>query len=299
MQLTSLLNPKLIYYEDRELTKEQILKTLIDKICASFKFKNCSERIMDLVIKREAESPTVYPTGMAIPHVRIDGLDDTIIAVCIPRKPIVDNEQEVKIYILILTDKNVSSLYLNVVAAFMRISKDKELFKTLLDAKDAHAFINHIKDAAIKVKDEVIVSDVMTPNPHVINQNETLKSAAVIMNENRIHFLPVVDDNGDWVGEINILRYLKISLPDFMLMIDNLNFLRNFEPFERLYNEEEKVLVKDVMLHPEKNMKPDFSIIEAVFEMIQQNKQYFSVVKDKKVVGVITAMDIYRKVVRA
>jgi len=299
MQLNSLLTPKLIYFETKQLPKEKIIKVMIEKICADQQYKNCAERLYNLVIERESQSPTVYPTGMAIPHVRIDGLDDTIIAICIPAKPIIDNNQEVKIYILILTDKNVSSLYLNVVAAFMRISKDTEFFNKLLTSKDAHAFIDLIKVAEVKIKEEVTISDIMTCNPLVINENQPIKALADLLSEHSITYLPVVNDNGDWVGEVNLLQYLNTGLPDYMLMMNSVNFLRSFEPFERLYRLEEEVTVKKVMTKPDKVLYPEYSIIEAIFEMVKQDRQTFSVIKDKKVVGIVTAMDIYRRVVRA
>jgi len=299
MHLVSLLNPKLIYVEDRQLTKEQIIKVLIEKICSAYQFKNCTERVFDLVIQREKESPTVYPTGVAIPHVRMDGLDDTIIAICIPRKPITENGQEVKIYILILTDKNVSSIYLNVVAAFLRISKDTEFYNKLLSSKDAQAFISTIKTAEITVKDEVTVSDIMTIDLLIINENETIKTLSNLLSKYNLHYLPVVNKSGEWVGEVNMLHYLKNAIPEYMQMMHNVNFLRSYEPFKTLYEVEEKITVKQVMTKPERVLHPDFPIIEAVFEMNRQKRLTLPVIKDKKIIGIVTAMDIYRRVVRA
>lgn len=299
MHLFSLLNPKLIHFEDRVLDKEQVLKDLIERICDAFELKGRCKYLYELVMQREKEAPTVYPTGIAIPHVRVDDLDDTIIAICVPRKPIRNGDAEIRLYILILTDKNVSSLYLNVVAAFMRISKDTDFFNRLLAAGDPHSFIGLIRDAGIVIKDEVTVSDIMTPVPHVINENESIRTLAEMMKEKGLYYVPVVNDKGDWVGDVNILHYLEVSLPDYMKLLNNVNFLRNFEPFEHLYKKEDSILVRDVMSQPERLLRPEYSIIEAVFEMVRQKKQTFSVIQDKKVVGIITAMDIYRKVVRA
>lgn len=299
MHLHSLLNPHLICYTEHNLSKEQVIKLMIDKICSNFQYKNCAERILDLIINRERESSTVYPTGIAIPHIRLDGLDDTIIAVCVPRHPVQDSDQQVKLYILILTDKNVSSLYLNVVAAFMRVSKDTDLFNKLLASDTADNFINIIKSSNIKIKDEVTVSDVMTTVPYVINENVTIKTLAEFMKDKGLYYIPVVNDNGDWVGDVNLLHYLEASIPDYMKMMHNVNFLRSFEPFEHLYKKEDEVLVRQVMSKPERQLSPDQTIIQAVFEMVRQKKQTFSVIKDNKVVGILTAMDIYKKVVRA
>jgi PTS system nitrogen regulatory IIA component len=294
-----MLNSKLISFEERQLSKEQILKAMVDKICSVFQYKNYSDSLLNLVIEREKESTTTYPTGIAIPHVRLDGLDDTIISICIPHKPVMDNEQEVRLFVLILTDKNVSSLYLNVVSAFMRVSKDTELFTKLLAAGDANTFLNLIKKADVKIKDEVTVSDIMTSDILVINENESIKSLAELLNKYNIHYLPVVNDKREWVGEVNLLQYLKIALPDYMLMMNNVNFLRSYEPFSQLYKLEEEKQVKQVMTRPEKVLHPDFPVIEAVFEMTRQNRLTLPVVKDKQIIGIVTAMDIYRRVVRA
>ncbi|MBM4398926.1 MAG: PTS sugar transporter subunit IIA [Candidatus Cloacimonetes bacterium] len=299
MRLISLLNPKLILFEDKALTKEQIIRRMLDKICEMFELINCTDKLMQKVLERESETATVYPTGMAIPHIRMDGLDDTIIAISIPRHPIKDKDTEVKIYILILTDKNISSLYLNVVASFMRISKDEALYNSLLNAKDVHSFMNYIEQANIKDKDEVTVSDIMTTEPPVINENETIKALAEMMKEHHLYYIPVVNNNGDWVGDVNLLHYFQVSVPDYMQMMNNVNFLHSFEPFEHLYKQEDNVLVKQVMSKPERLLHPDYTIIEAVFEMVKQKKQTFSVIQDNKVVGIVTAMDIYTKVVRA
>ena len=46
-------------------------------------------------------------------------------------------------------------------------------------------------------------------------------------------------------------------------------------------------------------LRPEASIIEAVSEMIKHEKRYMSVVDKGKLVGVVTAMDIFRKVIQA
>ncbi len=299
MHLFNLLDPKLVWFEDQGLPRDEILKGLIARICSHHQLRESPDQIFRLVEQREKESPTLYPTGMAIPHVRLEGLDDTIIAVCVPRTPLRDREQEVKIYILILTDKNVSSLYLNTVAAFLRISRDPGLYSALLGARDPHAFVKLVREAVISIKEEVTVSDIMTADPIVINENKTIKDLAELMREKHLYYVPVINDQGAWVGDVNILHYLAAGLPDYMKMMNNVNFLRAYEPFDLLYRKEETVTVQQVMQKPERLVRPDFSIIEALFEMERQKKQTFSVIRDGKVVGIITAMDIYAKVVRA
>jgi CBS domain-containing protein len=299
MQLISLLDPKMIYFEEDNLSKEENLKNLVARICKHYKLPNCGENLFRLVMQREAESSTVYPTGLAIPHIRVDNFNDTLIGVCIPRRPIMDNGQEIKCIVLIITDKAVAKLYLNIVAAFMRISKDEALLASLLAQKDGNGVYQLLKHANISVKEDLTVRDIMTPEPVIIQETATIRELADLLGKYNIKTLPVVNQQNIFVGEVNIVQYLKVGVPDYLMLMDNLLFLRSYEPFESLYEKDEEVLVRDIMTMPEHTLTPDTSIIEAVFKMIQTGKRFFTVVQDKHVAGAITAMDIFRKVVRS
>ncbi len=299
MQLISLLDPKLIYFEEGAASKNEIFHSLVQKICKAYKLPECGNELYEKVLKREAESSTVYPTGLAVPHIRIENFNDTVIGVCIPRKPIVDNEQEIKVVCLIITDKSSTKLYLNLVAAVMRISKDTALMQNILSQKDGHGVFHILKQANVAVKDDLTVKDIMTPNPFTISDSATIRELADILGDKNIQNLPVIDAKGQFAGEVNILQYLKVGVPDYLMLMDNLLFLRTYEPFESIFEKEDKVFIKDIMTKPEEVLAPDYSIIEAVFKMMQTGRLFFTVVQDKKVVGTITAMDIFRKVVRS
>jgi len=119
------------------------------------------------------------------------------------------------------------------------------------------------------------------------------------MNTCNIAGFPVVNAQGKFMGEVNILNLLKVGVPDYMLMLENLAFLQSFEPLEKIFEQEENVLVRDLMEKDVVTLSSNASIIEAVYEMIIQRKRYFSVVDQGELKGVITAMDIFRKVIKA
>jgi mannitol/fructose-specific phosphotransferase system IIA component (Ntr-type) len=299
MQLISLLDPKLIYFDEHSETKVDALKILVERICKKYQLPDCCENLSNLLKKREEESSTTYPTGLAIPHIRKDNFNDTVIGVCIPRKPIFDNGQQVKIIFLIITDKTSSKLYLNVVAAVMLMSKDEAVMKQILSQSDGHDVFNILKKENYSVKEDLTIKDIMTPNPFTIRETATIKELSAIIFKHNIKSLPVVNEQNDFIGEVNILNYLKIGVPDHLMMMTNLKFLHSYEPFENLFEHEEKVLIKDIMSPPELTLYPDNSIIEAVFKMIQNKKLFFTVTENRKVVGILTAMDIFRKVVKS
>ncbi|NLN34798.1 MAG: CBS domain-containing protein, partial [Candidatus Cloacimonetes bacterium] len=89
-------------------------------------------------------------------------------------------------------------------------------------------------------------------------------------------------------------------VPDYLMMLDNISFLSSYEPLERLFEQEDILAVKDIMQSDTEYLSPAASIPEVVFMMIQKQKRFYSVVDDSgKLVGVVTAMDIFRKVIKA
>lgn len=299
MYLVSYLDAQDICIEQRILAKVQVYERLVELICRHHKLPNCGKKLLDLVLKRDEEAPTAYPSGLAIPHIRMDGFEDTVVAMAFLQNPIDFDGTKVSWVVLIITDKTSSKTYLNIVAALMKLSKDKEAMAVLGSAQDGHSVMHLLKKMEIQVKKDLVISDIMIPDPVSIRPENTLRDLNNLMSQHNIAGLPVVDANGIYKGEVNVLDLLKVGIPEYLMMLDNLNFLTSFEPLEKLFDKQDELLVKDIMTKENEVLRPDASIIEAVFEMISHHKRYMSVVKDGKLVGLVTAMDIFKKVIKS
>ena len=299
MLLASFLDAKTIYFEHHAVTKEQVYRHLVEKICRSYQLPSCGNKLYDMILARDAEASTAYSSGIAIPHVRMDGFEDTLIGICFLHQPIDYDGTKVSWIALIISDKSSSKLYLNLVAALMKLSLDKAMMARLFDQHDPHAIVSILKKAEIKIKEDLRIQDIMITDPVTIQSDEKLTVLSRLFNERGVSFVPVVDDHMTFMGEVSMLNYLKVGVPDFLMMLDNLNFLKSFEPLENLFQKEDVVLVKEIMSTDVETVDPSASIIEVVFEMIQHQKRYLSVVEKGKLVGIVTAMDIFKKVIKA
>lgn len=297
MHLASFLDSRLIQFEHRILSKDQVYQNLVETICRHHKLPFCGRELLDEVFKREEQSSTAYPTGIAIPHVRMEGFDDTLIAITFLQNPIRSNGTEVSWVVLIITDKSSSKTYLNIVAALLGISKNKELMSSLFAQNDGHGVVQTIKKAGIEVKKDLTIADIMVSNPVSIRPEELLSRLSQLMSEKEISMVPVTDAENNYLGEVNILNFLRVGVPDYLMMLDNLNFLLSFEPLEKLFETQDVMKVGEIMVVDEHIISPEASIVEAVVEMIRHHKRYLSVVLEGKLVGVVTAQDIFRKVI--
>ncbi len=297
MLLASFLEAHNILFENRVLTKEQVYKQLVDRLCSQYKLPVCGSKLLELIFQREEEVSSAYPTGIAIPHIRMDGLNDTLIAMTFLQNPLDYNGIKVSWVVLILTDKTSSKTYLNIVAALLKLSKDKEAMAALASAGDGYSVIQYLKRKEVEVKKDVTVADIMVQNPIAVLPQYSLRELINLMGTHRVAGMPVVDETGKYIGEVNVLNLLKVGVPNYVMMLDNLSFLASYEPLENLFGKQDILFVKDIMTTGDVFIRPESSIIEAVFLMFSQNKRYLSVVKDEKLVGLVTAMDILIKVI--
>jgi len=299
MYLASFLDARDILVEQRILTKEQVYNMLVERICQHHQLPICGTKLYDMIIKLDEEAPTAYPTGIAIPHIRMEGFEDTVIAMAFLQNPVDFEGTKISWVVLIITDKTSSKTYLNIVAALMRLSKDTSAMAHLNSAHDGHSVFHRLKEMQVEIKRDLYISDIMISDPVSIMPDANLRELNYLMSANKIAGLPVVDENKNYLGEVNILDLLKVGIPDYLMMLDNLNFLMSFEPLEKLFDKQDEIKVREIMSKDEIYLRPEASIIEAVFEMILHKKRYMSVVKDGKLVGLVTAMDILLKVITA
>lgn len=299
MRLVSLLNAHTIYIEQRETTLEQVFSNLVELICHHYRLPVCGNRLLELIRKREAEGSTIYPTGIAIPHVRMDDFDDTVIGICFLHKPLIIDGFTLRMVVLIITDKSSSKLYLNLVSTLLKLTQNAGMMSLLMSEDSAGDVMVTFKKFDLVIKEDLTIGDIMTGAPVFVRPQTTLAEMGNLMRGHGISVFPVVDQNMRFLGEVSILNYLKVGIPDYLMLMDNLQFLRSFEPLERLFEKEMEICAGEIMQEVDVFLSPDASIIETVFEMIRHNKRMISIVQDGKLVGVITAMDIYNKVIRA
>ncbi|MCB5286374.1 MAG: CBS domain-containing protein [Candidatus Cloacimonetes bacterium] len=299
MYLSDLLDAKAILHITEALSKEQVYRMLVEKLCKHYHLPTCGDALLQKILQRDQVSSTAYPTGISIPHIRMDEFEDTVVAMAFLDSPLDCEGTPVHWVCLVITDKSSSKLYLNLVAGLLKMSKDTGLVKSMLET-DGPGVAHKIKDLKICITKEITVADVMVTDPISIRPQASLTELGDLISTHRISAVPVTDENGIYLGEVNILRLLKVGVPDYLMMLDDVSFLRSYEPLEKLFEQEDILTVGEIMNDHEEYLGPDTSIPEAVFDMIQRHRRFYSVVDEQgKLVGVVTAMDIFRKIIKA
>ena len=116
------------------------------------------------------------------------------------------------------------------------------------------------------------VKDLMTKNVVTVDANKTVVEAAILMSEKDIGDLIVIDGNTP-VGIITERDFVRRVLAEGKSATSK---------------------VSEIMTHPLKVIDPDAPIKEAARRMVNKRIRRLPVIKDNKLVGIITAADFAR-----
>jgi acetoin utilization protein AcuB len=129
----------------------------------------------------------------------------------------------------------------------------------------------------------MLVADRMTKHPLTISQDESLSSAHRYMQDQHVRHLPVIDKAGTMVGVVTEDDLLKAEPSGVTLLsVWEINSLLT------------RVKVKDVMVREVITATEDMPIEEAAHLMLEHKIGCLPVMRDGKLVGIITESDIFR-----
>jgi CBS domain-containing protein len=125
----------------------------------------------------------------------------------------------------------------------------------------------------------------------------TVKEAALLMAESNVGTLPVVDDASQLVGVTTMRDVIQIFLPDFVPLLSNIRFVRDYgdlgTPSREDIQRADSLLVADIMEEPV-SVEIDCTLIRALSFMEKYRIRDLPVIKEGKLVGIASRVDIGR-----
>ncbi|MFA6507521.1 MAG: CBS domain-containing protein [Treponemataceae bacterium] len=308
MKLSNLLDPRLVFLDADTDTIDGAIELGLKAITALYPHEVNYNDVLQRLNERRRLGGTCFPSGVSIPHARLPVFKDFIIAAVVPKNPIIAGEKcvdescsnapPIRIVWLILLSQTSSTIYLNTLAKLIEASKDDSIMNNLLNADSSAKFVSVIEAAGYVVKKNLVVTDIMTKEVVSVRETATLKEVMDVIYQKKLHYVPVVNEAGNLVGEIGVLDLIKAGIPDYAFRIGSLKFLAELEPMTELLQNEDKILVGSIMQKPVP-MTPTTTVVEAAFEMSRGKKRHYAIVEDGRLIGVVSYMDILFKVLRA
>ena len=148
MKFSELINKNYIIPEFKGSTKKQVLEELVEAL-ASNKGEIDKVELLNALLEREKLGSTGIGDGVAIPHGKLNGLDNIILLFgksgqgvdfdAIDRKPVC-------MVFLLVAPADSAGLHLKALARLSRMLREKEFKNSLLMASDAETLLKIIID---------------------------------------------------------------------------------------------------------------------------------------------------------
>jgi CBS domain-containing protein len=127
-----------------------------------------------------------------------------------------------------------------------------------------------------------------------IPPHTTIEAAAALMVEKHVGILPVVDEHGKPVGVLRMGDLLTLELPDFVGLVEDLDFVHDFGAVETT-RPKARLLAQPVttLMKPIQTIEEESGLLRAYACMLQDNMYDLPVVDSAgKLTGIVSRVDL-------
>jgi mannitol/fructose-specific phosphotransferase system IIA component (Ntr-type)/CBS domain-containing protein len=260
-----------------------------------------SEDVIGQIIKRENEMPNVVAPGIALPHARLRGLQRLVVAVATTTRGVRFSEGAdgmAKLVILVLAPHDSPAAYLQALSSLARILQTPGSSDKVAALESREQVWHFFERGGLILPDYVCAGDIMRQEFVSVRVDDTCETAIDLFTRHQLADLPVIDSDNKLVGLVTADALLRVCLPDYILWMEDLSPIINFEPFVELLRNEGKTWLADIMSDDYATVSEESPAIEVAKGMCKRDVRQVLVVRGDILVGVIAIEDFIAKVLR-
>ena len=145
---------------------------------------------------------------------------------------------------------------------------------------------------------DACVAEWMKRKVVTVTASTTVEEAARVVVQERVGTLPVVDEQGVLTGVVRLQDLLGIFMPDFVALLDNIDFVRDFGPLEQVqpqHMSHSAHLTMTGLAATPVAVEEDSGLMHALATMVKHQLQDLPIVdKAGRLVGIASRVDIAR-----
>ena len=301
IQFSSLFSPTEVICQTEEHDRDTLFMDLLRTLAYQRGIGSVNEAY-EAVLARENDVATVVAPGMAMPHARLEAIREIVVAVATSKDGIVYDHKKpdnrVKLIVLTLAPKDAPGAYLQAISCLAKICKDPSAAETVAAIETPEQVWAFFNKGGVVLPDHLRALDVMDKVKVKLQENDTLERAIDLFVQHRLNELPVVDKDGDLVGVVSTYELLRVCLPDYILWMEDLTPIMNFEPFAEVLRKESKTWLAEIMTSEYATVQGSAPAIQVAKEITRERAHRAYVVRDKRLLGVVSLETFLSKILR-
>ncbi len=298
VEFSSFFSSEDVLCQTSHTSRDEVIRELLTMLALNRGIGNVNEAF-SAVIAREETAPTVIADGVALPHARLPGLTQLSVGIATSVSGIdFAPGRRANVVILILAPRDSPGLYLQALSSLAHICSDENVPGAVKNLESPEQVWNFFARGGVVLPPFVCAGDIMAKAPPSVRDTDTLKRAIDLLSRNDLIDMPVVDKDGELVGSVSAYELLRVCLPDYILWMDDLSPIMNFEPFANVLRNESNTWLAEIMTRDYVVVSESEPAIQVAKEITKNHARQAYVVRNKKLVGVVTLQQFVFKVLR-
>ncbi len=301
VHFSSLFKPSYIICHSQKKDRDSILLELLTQLGYQAGIGNVDVAFKE-VSQRENEVPTIVGPGIAMPHARLESIDNVIVGITTIKDGIVYAPERsnniVKLVILTLAPKTAPGLYLQAISSIAKICQDPQTAEKAAQLDSQEKIWAFFQKNGTTLPAYLRAADIMEPVTVKLQEHDTLERAIDLFVRHRVSEVPVVDKDGELIGVVSTQELLRVCLPDYVLWMDDLTPIINFEPFAQILRKESQTWLAEIMTSDYATVDENAPAVQVAKEISRQQTDIAYVMRGKVLIGVVSLATFLSKVLR-
>ena len=231
------------------VTRDEVIRRLAERLKKAGRIADMDAAVAS-VLAREALGATVVAPGLAAPHARVPNQPNIALAVATSPEGIAfdpKSSDRMNLVVMIITDEKAPGAHLQALAALGRAFADPATVQKVARLGSADQVWQFFDRGAGVLPEFVTAAEVMSTDFPTLRTTDTLAMAIDCFCRTRVPRIAVVDDDGDFAGVVGEREILRLSMPEYILWLDDLAPILQFEPFAETLKSEHITRVAEIM----------------------------------------------------
>lgn len=299
MKLSSLLSSRLIKCGLAARTKEEALNEVIDVMTQATPGVTAAE-LRAALAEREKLGPFSMAKGSAFPHARTEKVTDFRIAVGTAPQGIdfkAPDGNLIRLIVLFAIPRKHSNLYLHTLAQFLNLFSVEENLQKVVQARTGEEFVALVDQLSGRPS----VPLGAHPIPAVTPQTP-LSKALEILAANRLDALPVVDAEGNLIGELTASSLLGLGVREHLLRVSQTASLRPAEPIDAVLRSHADAPIESLGVISSNGfgtVQEDEPLVEMAVKLCHAGARGAYVLRGRRLVGHVSTGEILKRIAGA
>ena len=300
LALTSFFGVDDILVQQEGFQRNALIRNILEHLASHHHGLRNVDANYNAVIRREDATGTVLPSGIAIPHARLEGIEHPYVGIATSERGILFEEGAPLSHLVfvVLIPRDQPGFYLQILRALSSIMRQKDAAKTVSRLKTAQEVMRFFGRDNMALPSYVCAADIMCAPATVLRDNDSLKTAIdCFIAQNRSE-VPVVGQAGEMIGVVSARALMKVCLPEYLLWMSDWSSMKSFEPFADILTNEQNTWLSDILSDEYPSVQVDAPAISVAVQLTRKNAAKCYVLNGDKLAGIIELPVFLNKIFR-